>query len=253
MFFSQMGVLMKNRKLLAIALACCTSALWSGCYTALQNPNAVSSLHEDEWSAEDNYTARTDPYEENVEVDSDFYRYPGVPGSYGAYGGVGYPVSRYGRSSGYGSYGYGGYGYGGSQYPYGAYADYGAYGYGPSSYGYDPYYTDRRGYYVPPGYELVNTRELDDIRASLTGVQGGAKPLDTEAIREQQRRKEQVWTQRVAPQMRNAPTPPHSSASTVSSPPSSSMSSTSSTSTSSPPASKTTSSESSAKPTKKRR
>lgn len=248
---------MKKKKLLAVALACCAGALWSGCYTALQNPNAVSSLHEEEWAAEDDYVASSDRYAEDIEAtDDDFYRYPGVPGSYGSYGGAGYPVSRYGRS--YGSYyDYNNYGYGGS-FPYGAYADYGAYGYGPSSYGYDPYYTDRRGYYVPPGYELVNTRELDDIRASLAQSGAGAKPLNSEAIRAQQRRKEEVWTQRAAPQMRKAPTPARSSASSISSPPSSSSSSprssvSASSSSSSSPASKTTSTKSSSKPTKRRR
>jgi hypothetical protein len=257
---------MKNKKLLVLALACCTSVAFSGCYTVLQNPNALASLHDDEWSAEEEYSARADRYDEydEAEVDDGFYRYPGVPGSYGAYGGAGYPLSGYGSSNGYGgSYGYGNYGYGGSGYgasrnPYGAYADYGSYGYGPYSYGYDPYYTDSRGSYVPPGYELVNTRELDDIRASLAGVQGGAKTVDKEAIRAQQRRKEAVWSQRVAPQMRKAPTPQsRSSVRSVSSPPSSSSSSSSSKpssySPSSPPASKTTSTKASTKPTKKRR
>ena len=250
---------MKKKKVLTIALACCAGALWSGCYTVLQNPHTVSSLHEDESSAADDYSAPVDRYTEDAEVDDGFYRYPGVPGSYGAYGGAGYPVSRYGCSYGsyygYSNYGYGNYGYGGSL-PYGAYADYGSYGYGPYSYGYDPYYTDRRGYYIPPGYELVNTRELDDIRASLPGAQGAAKPLDAEAIRAKQRQKEEVWTQRVSPQMRKAPAPPRSSASTISSPPasSSSPSSVSSSSSSSPPpASKTTSSKSDTKPTKRRR
>jgi len=254
---------MKNKKVLLFALACCTSVAFSGCYTVLQNPNSVASLHDDEWSAEENYSARADRYDEygeaEAEVDDDFYRYPGVPGSYGAYGGAGYPLSGYGGSYGYGSYGYGGYGGYGARNPYRSYSDYGSYGYGPYSYGYDPYYTDSRGYYVPPGYELVNTRELDDIRASLAGLQGGAKPVDTEAIQAQQRRKEDVWTQRVAPQMRKAPTPqPRRSTSSISSSPSSSSASSSSKpssySPSSPPAaSKTTSTKASAKPTKKRR
>jgi hypothetical protein len=240
--FSKGGRIVGNNKLIMAVFACGAFLLLSGCYTVIHNPNAMFSARDSEWVAADAAdNARNGRYDQR-EADDEFYRYPGVPSSYGSYGGAGYPLG----GLGYGTGGY--YGSSGYRAPYGAYNGYGygnSYGYGPYSYGYDPYYTDNRGYYVSPGYELVSTRELDDIRASLANIQSGVTPVDQEALKDQQRRREEeVWSKRVAPQIRKAPTPTRSSSSSVSSPPRSS---------SSTPASKTTSTKSSVKPKKKRR
>ena len=132
----------------------------------------------------------------------DYYRYPGVRGGYGGYGG--------GYYGGYGGYGYG---YGGYYYPtagyypsyYGGYPSYYG-GYGPYSYGYDPYYRSSGGYYVSPGYELVSTRELDDLRAA-SRLNATPAVADPAAAAKVQRREESVWQRRVEPRVRSAPTP----------------------------------------------
>ena len=213
-----------------------TALMASGCYTVLSSPYETASLH-DEAPVRDVEAPTVGQFDDRDYMD-DYYRYPGVRGGYGRYGG-------------YGGY-YGGYGgYGGYYYPTSGYypSYYG--GYGPYSYGYDPYYRSSGGYYVPPGYELVSTRQLDDLRAAsrLNATSTVANPA---AAAEVQRREESVWQRRVEPRVRSAPTPtPRATSSTSASKPQSSTPKASSAS--SAPASKSSATKKSAKPKKRRR
>ena len=215
----------------------------SGCYTVLSSPYEVASLH-DEVPARDVATPTIGKFDDRDYMD-DLYRYPGVRGGYGGYGGY------YGGYGGYGGYYYPTSGY----YPsyYGGYPSYYG-GYGPYSYGYDPYYRSSGGYYVPPGYELVSTRQLDDLRAAsrLNATSTVANPA---AAAEVQRREESVWQRRVEPRVRSAPTPtPRATSSTsASKPQSSTPKASSASSASSAPASKSSATKKSAKPKKRRR
>lgn len=234
--------------------------LASGCYTVLNNPYPAADLHESELAyAEEpgSEAMQTIGQFDDREEQDDFYRYPGVRGSYGGYGsgygggygGYGYP-SGVGYSSGGGFYPYGGYGGG-----YGGYDPYYRGGYGPSSYGYDPYYRDSGGYYVPPGYELVSTRELDNLRVG--GLSAGTPKVDPAAAAKRKEREENIWMKRVEPRVRQAPTPTARPApSTVSAPkstPSATPRASSAAPASSAPASKSTSTKKAAKPKRKRR
>ena len=80
-----------------LALTCCLGFVLSGCYTVLNDPFVVQTLHEK--AAQDEGYEQRAARGETV-ADDDFYRYPGVPGSYGAYG-TGYPIRGY-TSGGYG-------------------------------------------------------------------------------------------------------------------------------------------------------
>ena len=134
----------------------------------------------------------------------DFFRYPGSP--YGGYGGspYGYGGSPYGYGGtpifGYdsrnGLYGAGGYGYGGS-------------GYGPNGYGYDPYYQGGNGYYAPPGYELVSTRELEDMQEAIRTLstqqsQTETDPPDQLMLNSQRQRQQAVFQNRTDPTPRGS-------------------------------------------------
>ena len=147
---------MKIKTLIFYSALPLIALLANGCYTVLSNPYQAADLHDSEVAyADESKTPTVGQFDERDEMD-DLYRYPGVRGSYGGDGsgyGGGYPVGGYGYSSG----GYGGYGGNG-------YDPYYRGGYGPNSYGYDPYYRDSAGFYVPPGFELVSTRELDQLR-----------------------------------------------------------------------------------------
>lgn len=234
---------MKTKALILCSALPLTALMASGCYTVLSSPYEVASLHDEELTRD--VEAPTVGKFDDRDYMDDLYRYPGVRGGYGRYGGYG----------GYGGYGYGGYGYGTYgryAYPYYSYSNYNPYyyygGYGPYSYGYDPYYRSSRGYYVPPGYQLINTRQLDDLRAAS---RLNTTPMVTDPARatEVQRREEEVWQRRVEPRVRNAPTPtPRSS---VSSPPSATPKA--SATTTSAPASKSSATKKSAKPKKRRR
>ena len=220
------------------ALILCSALMASGCYTVLSSPYEVADLH-DESPVRDVEAPTIGKFDDRDYMD-DLYRYPGVRGGYGGYGGYGY-----------GGYGYGTYGR--YAYPYYSYSNYNPYyyygGYGPYSYGYDPYYRSSRGYYVSPGYQLISTRQLDDLRAAS---RLNTTPMVTGPARatEVQRREEEVWQRRVEPRVRNAPTPtPRSS---VSSPPSAPTPKASATTTSAP-ASKSSATKESAKPKKRRR
>jgi len=235
---------MSDKKRGILALTCCLGFVLSGCYTVLNDPFAVQTLHEKAEQDRD-YEERT--AREETRADDDFYRYPGVPGSYGAYG-AGYPIRGY-SSGGYGRYG-------AYPLPYGAHSSYGNYGYGPYSYGYDPYYTDNRGFYVPPGYELVSTRELDNLRTSSAGGRGEQSSTvdQAAAAREEMKRQEDVWIRRSSPLV---PRPDPTLRSTtyvvtpsVISPPATRPSATSS---GAAPASKTSSGKERATPQKRRR
>ena len=217
--------------------------LTSGCYTVISNPYAQADLHEREVA----YAAEAAPtvgqFDERDDMD-DFYRYPGVRGSYGGYGYGGYPSGGFGYSSNGGFHPYGGY----DPYYRGGYG-----GYGPYSYGYDPYYRDSGGYYVPPGYELVSTRELDDLRS---GALGAATPtVDPAAAARLKEREENIWMKRVEPRVRQAPTPTArpQAVSAPRTPAATPRTSSASSSASSTPASKSTGTKKSASPPKKRR
>ena len=218
---------MKTRILLLLLMSSLVVLLSSGCYTVLTDPYAVADLHDGDLAyvgeRQGNGSRMIGDFDGRDEMD-DFYRYPGVRGSYGGYGG-----------------GYGGYG--------GGYNSYG--GYGPYSYGYDPYYQDSGGYYVPTGYELVSTRQLDELRA---GTMSAATPVvDPEAAAaELQQREEEIWMKRVEPRIRQAPTPTARPATSTISAPRSAPSATPKAS-STAPASKSTSTKKSARPKKTRR
>jgi hypothetical protein len=229
-----------------------TALMVSGCYTVLSSPYEAASLHDEDLARAKSRAVEAPTVGQFDDRDymDDLYRYPGVRGGYGGYGGY------YGGYGGYGGYyptsGYYPYYYGGYPSYYG--------GYGPYSYGYDPYYRSSSGYYVPPGYELVSTRQLDDLRAAS---RRNATPTiaDPAAATERQRREENVWQRRVEPRVRSTPAPtPRSSASnapaptsrsSVSSPPSTSA--TKAPAATSAPASKSSATKKSAKPKKRRR
>ncbi len=235
---------MSYKKWGMLALTCCLGFVLSGCYTVLNDPFAVQTLHE-KAEQDRGYEQRT--AREDAAADDDFYRYPGVPGSYGSYG-AGYPIRGY-TSGGYGRYG-------AYPLPYGAYSSYGNYGYGPYSYGYDPYYTDNRGFYVPPGYELVSTRELDNLRTSSVGGRGEQSSTvdQAAAVREEMKRQEDVWIRRASPQVRRPdPTPRSRTSIATPSAPTPSATRPSATSSSAAPASKTSSGKERATPQKRRR
>ena len=131
----------------------------SGCYTVLQSPFAAkesSRYAEYEEKADRNMAPTIGKFN-----DGDQW---GDPYGVSPYGRQGFPV--FGYNSQYGAYGMlGGMGnpYGGYGNSYGGYGN--SYGYGPYGYGYDPYYQNADGVYVPPGYELVTTSELQRLRA----------------------------------------------------------------------------------------
>jgi hypothetical protein len=174
----------------------------SGCYTVLVAPFSSSGLKEESRSdtvAGTREAARLGRFE-----DGDDRSGRGYGSGYGY--GYGYPVFGAGYDSRYGAYGPGLYGYG-PYYGYG-YNPYYYGGYGPYGYGYDPYYRSSTGVYVPPGYELVTTRELDELKALNRGLATTPSPSEAEkeALKRAQAKKQQeVWQRRVDPQERPAP------------------------------------------------
>ena len=220
-----------------------TALMTSGCYTVLSSPYEVADLHDEELArakSRDVEAPTVGQFDDRDYMD-DLYRYPGVRGGYGGYGGY------YGGYGGYDGHYPSRYYYGG--YPYGGYPSYYG-GYGPYSYGYDPYYRSSRGYYVSPGYQLISTRQLDDLRAAsrLSTTPTVANPA---AAAERQHREENVWQRRVEPRVRSAPMPTPRSTSTVSRPPSGAA--TKAPASTSAPASKSSATKESAKPKKRRR
>ena len=236
---------MKIKTLIFYSALPLIALLANGCYTVLSNPYQAADLHDSEVAyADESKTPTVGQFDERDEMD-DLYRYPGVRGSYGGYG-SGYGGG-YGSGYGYSSGGYGGYGGNG-------YDPYYSGGYGPNSYGYDPYYRDSAGSYVPPGFELVSTRELDQLR--LGGLSAGTPAVDSAAVAAQaKKREENIWMKRVEPRVRQTPTPTARSApsSTLRSKPSATPRASARPAPAPEPASKSTSTKKSATPKKKRR
>ena len=237
---------MKTKALILYSALPLTALMASGCYTVLSSPYEAASLHDEDLTRAEirDVEAPTVGQFDDRDYMDDFYRYPGVRGGYGGYGGYYGGYGRYGGYyDGYDRYlpYYYGHGYGGYPYYYG--------GHGPYSYGYDPYYRSSRGYYVSPGYQLISTSQLDDLRRAASRLNTTPMVTDPAAASRTQRREEEVWQRRVEPRVRNAPTPtPRSS---VSSPPSATPKA--STTTTSAPASKSSATKKSAKPKKRRR
>ena len=235
---------MKIKTLIFYSALPLIALLANGCYTVLSNPYQAADLHDSEVAyADESKTPTVGQFDERDEMD-DLYRYPGVRGSYGGYGG--------GYGSGYGGrYPVGGYGYSSGGYGYDPYY---SGGYGPNSYGYDPYYRDSAGSYVPPGFELVSTRELDQLR--LGGLSAGTPAVDSAAVAAQaKKREENIWMKRVEPRVRQTPTPTARSApsSTLRSKPSATPRASARPAPAPEPASKSTSTKKSVTPKKKRR
>ena len=237
---------MKTKALILCSALPLTALMASGCYTVLSSPYEAADLHDEDLArakSRDVEAPTVGQFDDRDYMD-DLYRYPGVRGGYGGYGGY------YGGYGGYGGYYptsrhyYGGYPYYYGGYPY----HYG--GYGPYSYGYDPYYRSSSGYYVSPGYELISTRQLDDLRRAASRLNTTPMVTDPAAATERQRREEDVWQRRVEPRVRSAPTP--TPRSTVSRPPSGGAATKAPAATSAP-ASKSSTTKESAKPKKRRR
>ena len=187
----------------------------SSCYTVLKSPYAADDAREDaryaRWEERD---LENDPYAPTIGRFDNRDRWDS-PYDYGRQG---FPV--FGYHSQYGAYGMGGFGspYGGyrgygAPYGYGGYDPYYQNGYGPYGYGYDPYYVNPDGYYVPPGYELVTTSELERLREdvqTLTNTTQDLLPtIDEEALRRQKIETDrQTWERRNNPRTttRTAPT-----------------------------------------------
>ena len=232
---------MKTKALILCSALPLTALMVSGCYTVLSSPYEAADLHDEDLARakiRDVEAPTVGQFDDRDYMD-DLYRYPGVRGGYGGYGGY------YGGYGGYGGYYYPTAGY--YPYYYGGYPSYYG-GYGPYSYGYDPYYRSSGGYYVSPGYELVSTRQLDDLRAA-SRLNATPAIADPAAATKRQRREEDVWQRRVEPRERSAPTP--TPRSTVSRPPSGGA--TKAPAATSAPASKSSATKESAKPKKRRR
>jgi hypothetical protein len=198
---------MKKRLTTWAALAV-ASVVFSGCYTVLQGPRMASTIDaslEDTYYSDQVYSDLTDGYPEVETVRPRQRNDPWANDGYGR----GYPVT----SSGYGGYGFGSpFAYGpslGVSYPYGGHSS----AYGPYGYGYDPYYSGRGGgsSYTPPGYQLVTSQDLAELRlenaalraaASTTGGRPAATQQD--AVRRRQAQAEQAWTQRSVPSTRKS-------------------------------------------------
>ena len=173
----------------------------SGCYTVLQAPYSADyddgrSKYAAEQREDDFQSPRIGRFDDRDSGFVDPYGSYG-PGVYGQ--GRGFPV--FGYDSRYGGFG----GYGSGYSPYSSRN-------GPYGYGYDPYYQADGGVYVPPGYELVTTEELNRLRTGDTTlpsfsptVEQSADPVDLRQERIDQA--QETWTRRVAPRDRKSPKP----------------------------------------------
>ncbi len=209
----------------------------SGCYTVLKAPYSSdfdegSSRYVREDQRQDDYLSpRVGRFDDR---DSGFVDPYGGYGA-GAYGqGGGFPI--FGYDSRYGGFG----GYGSGYSPYSSRS-------GP--YGYDPYYQGDGGVYIPPGYELVTSDELNRLRAADNAlpsftptVNTGVDPVPASSIVDQKR---DVWKRRSEKRVRRAPTVPPRSTVSNDSPSGSSSGSSAGKATSKP--------KSSTKPKKRRR
>ena len=175
-----------------IALTLGVSALvTSGCYTAVNSPYASAREREPEYTSS-RYEERPDGETSRSAVRRD-----------GQYGSSGYGSSGYGNrgSGGTSIFGYGsnnglyGLGSGYNDYPYSS-------AYGPNGYGADPYYQGDTGYYTPPGYQLVTTQELEQLRLN-NGVLTDTDPIvaptaaEVNALEKKQREQDRyIWSER---------------------------------------------------------
>ncbi len=175
-----------------IALTLGVSALvTSGCYTAVNSPYASAREREPEYTSS-RYEERPDGETSRSAVRRD-----------GQYGSSGY------GSSGYGTRGSGGtslFGYGSTNGLYGLGSGYNDYpyssAYGPNGYGADPYYQGDTGLYIPPGYQLVTTQELEQLRLN-NGVLTDTDPIvaptaaEVNALEKKQREQDRyIWSER---------------------------------------------------------
>ena len=174
-----------------IALTLGLSALvTSGCYTAVNSPYASAREREPEYTSS-RYEERPDGETSRSAVRRD-----------GQYGSSGYGSSGYGNrgSGGTSIFGYGsnnglyGFGSGYNDYPYSS-------AYGPNGYGADPYYQGDTGY-IPPGYQLVTTQELEQLRLN-NGVLTDTDPIvaptaaEVNALEKKQREQDRyIWSER---------------------------------------------------------
>lgn len=179
--------------------------LLSGCYTVLKAPFTAEDLKEEPRMSKVQKAQEREWRNADEPRIGRFARDGEDRGTDMGYG-YGYPVFGFGYDSQYGTYGIGmpyGYGYG-----YSPYNSYGYGGYGPYSYGYDPYYQGAQGFYIPPGYELVTTKELEELKASsraLSDVPVVPGPDPEELKRAEAKKHQEIWQRRVDPQSRPAP------------------------------------------------
>ena len=202
---------MRLKSVIAGMLFGAVAFMLSGCYTTMSGPRlATDATSEEEAYADwDENNVRLSRFRDNVDPWNDFY-YPEPNGyGYGAYNGLGgyggFPIFGYDSRNGLTGYGGAPLGYS----PYGGYDPYNGYGGGgPYGYGTDPYYYDSTGSYIPPGYELVTTTELEQLRAaqnSLSTIDDPTSDMDALTLRrEKQRKRDYIWGQRSAP-TRSAP------------------------------------------------
>lgn len=169
-----------------IALTLGVSALvTSGCYTAVNSPYASAREREPEYTSS-RYDERPGGETSRSAVRRD-----------GQYGSSGYGNRGSGGSSnfGYGSNnGLFGFGSGYNDYPYSS-------AYGPNGYGADPYYQGDTGY-IPPGYQLVTTQELEQLRLN-NGMLMDTDPIvaptaaEVNALEKKQREQDRyIWSER---------------------------------------------------------
>lgn len=189
-----------------VAVLVGAATLLGGCYTALRVPYSpvaapveeryeAAEVRSDEGFGGDYLTPRVGRFSERDGYD-DYWGYGSGPYGYG------YPA--YDTRYGLGAYGL----------PFSPYYGYSPYysGYGPYGYGYDPYYYGGGGRYVPPGYELVTSNELDQLRADSHALQdldpGASQPSQAEIDRRRRQaaqRAEQAWERRVDTPQRKTP------------------------------------------------
>lgn len=195
-----------TRWLAGAAMLAAATVTLSGCYTVLRGPSLSSSPSDDQeppqHSRWEDAASAGDRDRETPRIGR-FDDGDGL-GPYGQspYRG-GYPVMGY--DSQYGLYGFGTpFAYGPAGYP--GYSS----AYGPYGYGYDPYYSGNGGTYIPPGYELVTSQELTQLRADVAALQSGTQTQDAvpaidqaALLRQQQQEAQRVWEQRNDPERKS--------------------------------------------------
>ncbi len=196
---------MKPKVFLSWMALGCAVVLLNGCYTVLKAPFASGDLKEEPRMSKAQKAQERDWRNGDDPRIGRFARDGEDRGDGMGYG-YGYPVFGMGYDSQYGMYGMGmpygmGYGYGSPGYGYG--------GYGPYGYGYDPYYQGGGGTYIPPGYQLVTTEELEQLKANSRALADESVPQTgpsaEELKRAEAKKQRDVWKLRTDPQSRPAP------------------------------------------------